>query len=249
MKKVLLFTLTILFAANMFGQIGYNAKAIISLRLQAGGMPSAKQNLQLAESDDLEEGLNGNDGEGYWASFNEETTPLCIYAFYDSDGNGSNEKYRVLETKSKLTNTKIGFKTTGAGNYKFQFSNVQGQVDLYDKVTETLIEITSTTPAYNFTVANDESGKVVDDRFIAFYKVIELEVCFKDNKLQISSNPYTTSGIVVKNSEGTPITGSPFAANATEIDLSGASFATGRYTVEFNGGKAAGGEEFVIIKE
>lgn len=249
MKKVLLSAFAFLLAMNMFGQISYTAKAVIDLRQQSGGgMPQAKQKLQIAESGDLEEGLNGSDGGGYWTSFNEETTPLCIYAFFDSDGNGSPEKYRVLETKSDLKNTKIGFKTTGVGNYKFQFSTVTGQVDLYDKVADLLIEITPSTPAYNFTVANDESGKVVEDRFVVFYKVEELEVCFKDNKLQISSNPYT-AGIVVKDANGTPITGSPFLDSTMEIDLSGASFATGRYTVEFGGGKAGGGEEFVVIKE
>ena len=71
-----------------------------------------------------------------------------------------------------------------------------------------------------------------------------LNVCFKNNKIEINENPFDDE-IVVKDANGDQIAGSPFAASTPLIDMTSIGAAGDRFTVEFNGGN----KKFVIVKE
>lgn len=146
---------------------------------------------------------------------------------------------------NSLQNFKIGFKTNQVDqNYTLTFSDKSGgTIKLKDLLTDTEIDLGSAT-SYNFSV---EAGLVgrheVLDRFVINYAREadsgELEICHKDNKLELLNNPYTEN-IVVKDAEGNLVKDVPSTNTPQYIDLS--DLPAGQYTVELNGGN----RKFVI---
>lgn len=84
---------------------------------------------------------------------------------------------------------------------------------------------------------------VVANRFVINYERHadsgELEICHKDNKLELLNNPYTEN-IVVKDAEGNKVKDVPSTNTPQYIDLS--DLPAGQYTVELNDGN----RKFVI---
>lgn len=149
-----------------------------------------------------------------------------------------------------LTNLALGFTTNQVDqNYTLSFETFSGDAEamvLYDLVADTHFAINGSTPAYNFTVTAEQVGrKEIKDRFVINYVAPvepEFEICFRDNKLQISNNPYAEN-IVVKDENGDAVKDVAPVTPYQEIDLS--ALAAGRYTVEL----AGGARKFVIVKQ
>ncbi len=147
-----------------------------------------------------------------------------------------------------LTNLALGFTTNQVDqNYTLAFENFSGEtMEFYDLVADTHFTINASTPAYNFSVTAAEVGrKEIRDRFVINYVAPvepEFEICFRDNKLQISNNPYAEN-IVVKDENGDAVKDVAPVTPYQEIDLS--ALAAGRYTVEL----AGGARKFVIVKQ
>ena len=146
---------------------------------------------------------------------------------------------------NNLNNTNVGFTTNLVDqNYTLEFSNFEGnELRLYDAVEDSTIVLNASTPAYAFSVTAAQVGRIqVLDRFIinpARELDDELEICHKDNKLELHKNPYAEN-IVVKDAEGNIVKDVPSTNTPQYIDLS--DLAAGQYTVELNGGN----RKFVI---
>lgn len=232
MKKVLLSAFALILSVSM-SAVGYVSKITITLFDGDSEMPEC--GVAIPDGSTMEQ----------TNTITPEDNAVAVYAIYNND---AYDLFRKKEEGGfKMKNIPLGIKTNASTSYEFWFTDVTGTVVLYDKEKGGTGGVVDVNSDYSFTIDPSQKNSRIDDRFVLYYIVEELEVCFKNNKLQISSNPYT-DGIVVKK-DGVAITGSPFSDDVSEIDLSGASFATGRYTVEFGGGKAEGGEEFVVIKE
>lgn len=232
MKKVLLSAFALILSVSMYA-IGYVSG--ISITLFDGDSEMPECNIAVPDGSTPDQ----------TNTITPEDNAVAVYAIYND---AAYDLFKQKETGSfKMKNIPLGIKTNGSTSYELWFNGMVGDVVLYDKEKGGTGGVVDVNSDYSFTISESQKNSRIDDRFVLYYIVEELEVCFKNNKLQISSNPYT-DGIVVKK-DGVAITGSPFSDDVSEIDLSGASFATGRYTVEFGGGKAGGGEEFVVIKE
>lgn len=145
-----------------------------------------------------------------------------------------------------LTNLRIGFTTNQVDqNYTISFVDKDGgTIKLKDLETGDEITITASSPAYEFSVPAAQVGqKQILDRFVINYERHadsgELEICHKDNKLELLNNPYTEN-IVVKDAEGNIVKDVPSTNTPQYIDLSG--LPAGQYTVELNDGN----RKFVI---
>ena len=147
-----------------------------------------------------------------------------------------------------LTNQAIGFKTNQVDqNYTLTVENFSGEAfELFDLVAGTHFTVNGSTPAYNFSVTPAQVGRIaITDRFVINYVapvVPEFEICFIDNKLQITANPYAEN-VVVKDENGTKVVDVAPVAPYQAIDLSAQ--AAGRYTVEL----ADGARKFIIVKQ
>ena len=147
-----------------------------------------------------------------------------------------------------LTNLRLGFNTNEVDqDYTLKFIDKDGgTIKLKDLVTGDEIDITASTPDYAFSVTAAQVGKKqILDRFVINYARTpdtgELEICHKDNQLQLLNNPYLEN-IVVKDAEGTEVLNVPSTNTPQYIDLT--SLAAGQYTVELNGGNRS----FIIKK-
>lgn len=144
-----------------------------------------------------------------------------------------------------LTNQAIGFSTNQVDqNYTLTFETFSGEAfELYDLVTDTHFTINGSTPAYNFSVTPAQVGRIaITDRFVINYVVPDFEICFRDNELQITANPYAEN-VVVKDENGTKVVDVAPVTPYQAIDLSAQ--AAGRYTVEL----ADGARKFIIVKQ
>lgn len=146
-----------------------------------------------------------------------------------------------------LHNLAIGFTTNDKIdlNYTITFENVSGrELKLYDMVTGDVTVIAGAN-SYNFSITEEQkaAGNVqILDRFVIDYQRElddELEICHKDNKLELHKNPYAEN-IVVKDAEGNIVKNVPSTNTPQYIDLS--DLPAGQYTVELNDGN----RKFVI---
>ncbi len=127
-----------------------------------------------------------------------------------------------------LEGTFIVVCTTAATQYVFSFDKVDGrQLYLKDYVTNTLTPITAT-DTYTFTAS---ANSTLADRF-QIVKPEEFKICYENDYLVISNNPYTTNTIV-KDAEGNVVVNE--APGVEKISLE--SLPAGHYTVELNGGE------------
>lgn len=106
-------------------------------------------------------------------------------------------------------------------NYTLTFSNFSGrELTLLDKVTNEVITINATTPAYNFSVTPAQVGRVaINDRFVigGTPEIITTEFCFNYNILTV--NGHGGESLVVK--QGTKeIVNIPSLGKTYQLDLS-----------------------------
>lgn len=205
------------------------------------GMPGAPS-VQVGDRDDLAACLEdvAEPKSNYIADLSDatlESKSCAIYALC--------EGARFTKLLKKGINVPIGFKPKdGTSSYTFRFNAMTGTITLYDKKADTQFTPSGSAVTYVFSIEDSEkdANGLIEDRFILFYDpTVEFELCFKDNKLLISNNPYS-GDIVIKDVNGDPISGSPFAACNTEIDFS--ALAAGMYVVTFDGDK-----KYIVNKE
>lgn len=231
MKKFLVSLVTLALSIQLFA-ISYTDKVTITL-YDGTYYP----NLLVGESPDIAPGQLEN---GYYAPIQDlANMPLAIYATF----NAVNYENLILNS---LKNIPIGIKTSAATSYSLYFNGIQGskEVLILDQATEHVIHVNSESP-YQFTIAESEKNGYLPNRFVLFYERAvdegELDICHKDNQLQLLNNPYAEN-IVVKDANGDIVINEPSTNTPQYIDLS--ALASGQYTVELNNGNRS----FIIKK-
>lgn len=222
MKKIMVTLLVVAAAINAMA-IDFTAKAKVTLT--AGSEYTC--NLMLSEY--AEAGvLNGSE-------INMDGRKVALYAL-----NGAT-KLQIAQA-ADLRNVALGLLTDASTSYTLTVSQVEGTETLYihDNVANTDYALTEGA-SYNFTA----TASTTDETRFYLKKVADaLDVCFRNNKLEINGNPYSET-IVIKDANGTEITGSPFAATTTIVDMTAIGAAGDRFTVEF----AGGARKFIIVKQ
>ena len=216
----------------MFVTITMAAQAITGtsrIILSTDGQPDAQVNLLLSASfsdavDNTWDAVNANPSTGIYVVVNED-------------------QYTTWASNVYSTNLALGFGTGENTSYTLKFTNFSGtEYQIYDRVTGETIDVNGTTPDYDFTITAGQKNSAINNRFVINYDSNELGVCFINNVLQISSNPYEDA-IVIKDANGDHVTGSPFAAEPTPQNISLDALDAGRYTVQFGGGA----KNFLVI--
>lgn len=222
MKKIMVTLLVVAAAINAMA-IDFTAKAKVTLTAES----SYTCNLMLSEY--AEAGaLDGS-------VMNMEDRKVALYAL-----NGAT-KLQIAQA-ADLRNVALGLLTDASTSYTLTVSQVEGTETLYihDNVANTDYALTEGA-SYNFTA----TASTTDETRFYLKKVADaLDVCFRNNKLEINGNPYSET-IVIKDANGDEITGSPFAANTLLVDFSTIGAAGDRFTVEF----AGGARKFIIVKQ
>ena len=143
---------------------------------------------------------------------------------------------------NNLDNNPIGFIAGTDAAYTLTFSGVSGRtLKIYDKETHTET-VLANDGNYPFAAT---PGARIDNRFVINYAAptpVEFEICFRDNQLQITANPYAEN-VVVKDANDTKVVDVAPVTPYQAIDLSAQ--AAGRYTVEL----AGGARKFIIVKQ
>ena len=221
MKKIMVTLLAVAVAMNLMAET-ITAKAKLTL---SDGVNSC--DLFLVEAEEY--------GALTGSPMNMEGRKIALYAL-----NGA-EKLQITEAKS-LNNVKLGLLTDVATNYTITVSQVGGSEKLYlhDNVTGLNHELTAGTIDITATASS------TDETRFWLRKNIEdpMGVCFINNKLTISDNPYPED-IVIETIDGTPIAGSPFAASTTLVDFTSIGAAGDRFVVKFHNGD----KKLIFIKE
>lgn len=225
MKKIMVMLLSAVVAVNAMA-VTYTAKAQVTLTSGSG----SSFNLMLSESAEYG-ALTGSvmyEGEG-----------LPYVALYVINGS---DKLQIAKA-ADLRGAKLGLKTDAKTNYTIDVSSVAGSETLYLYDAEQKKNYALTEGAHYddiVAVANTTN----ETRFSLRKLADVLNVCFKNNKIEINENPFDDE-IVVKDANGDQIAGSPFAASTPLIDMTSIGAAGDRFTVEFNGGN----KKFVVVKE
>lgn len=221
MKKIMVLLFIVAATMNAMA-VDYTAKAVVTLESESG----FNCQLTLRQADEYG-ALSG-------AEMNMEDRVIALYALKGST------KLEIARA-ADLTNVKLGLQTDASTNYTLTVSSVTGTETLYihDYVAGKDYALTEGA-SYNFTATGSSEA-----RFLLKKSVNDpLKVCFIGNVLQVNDNPYSET-IVIKDANGDPISGSPFAANTTEVDFSTIGAAGDRFTVEF----ANGARKFIVVKE
>ncbi len=223
MKKIMVMLLAIAATMNALA-VDYTAKAVITLEAESG------YNCQLTVREAAEYGaLNG-------AVMNMEDRVVALYALKGAT------KLEIAKA-ADLRSVPLGLLTDVSTNYTLTVSSVAGTETLYIHDNVAGLDYALTEGAsYNFTA----TASTTDEARFYLKKASsgELNVCFRDNKLEINDNPYDAP-IVIKDANGDEIPGSPYAANTLLVDMTTIGAAGDRFTVEF----AGGARKFIIVKQ
>lgn len=86
----------------------------------------------------------------------------------------------------------------------------------------------------------------IEDRFVINYVAPTLDVCFKDNHIEVVNNPFSDVNITLERVDGTDFPGTKsFVGTTTDIDMTNdTNYPAGRYYVKFAGGN----RKFIIVK-
>lgn len=229
MKKILLSALALIMSVNMFA-ITYTSEVTITM-YDGTYFP----NLILGESSDSQF-AGGALVNGYYAPVQDLAgTPLSVYAYYN------NAEYENLVLNS-LTNVPMGIKTSAATSYTLYFTGLQGTMTIYDSKTDQTIDCSV---AYPFTIEESEKNSIINDRFIINYVAPVKQICFNDEKLQLSKYAGAKVDVYLQG-EAAPAKSETVASNALqEINLS--DLAAGEYVVKIDlDGDAAIDEQYRI---
>lgn len=217
-------TVLLLAAAMKVMAVDYTATAVLTLTASPSGQTCE---IILAESASFD-ALDG-------AEMDMDGRKVALYGIKGA------QKLQIIQA-SDLTNVRLGLLTDASTSYTIAVSSVAGTpLYLHDYVTGDDYALTEGA-SHNFTA----TASVTDETRFLIKKTVEdkLKVCFIGNLLSINDNPYVGT-IVIKDANGDPISGSPFAANTTEVDFTSIGTAGDRFTVEFAGGL----RKLTIIKE
>ncbi len=156
----------------------------------------------------------------------DEGALINVYPIY---GGNNYEKFYA----QSIADLALGIKTmTGITDYTFTFSQVLGDVKMYDNVADSVINLATTT-TYNFTAA---ANSTIDNRFTLYYNIPVPAVpgiCHRYGKLQVSGS--NGQNVVVKNMDdsATSIGTVAITADYQEIAVEGV-LTPGQYKVEWN---------------
>lgn len=223
MKKIMVLLLFVAVAINAMA-IDFTAKAKVTLTALSG----FSCNLMLSEYPEAG-ALSGSE-------INMEGRKVALYAL-----NGAT-KLQIVQATT-ITNLPLGLLTDASTDYTLSVSEVEGSetMKIYDKETGLYYDLTEGA-SYNFTATANTTN---EDRFVLNYAAptpAEFEICFRDNQLQITANPYAEN-VVVKDANDTKVVDVAPVTPYQAIDLSAQ--AAGRYTVEL----AGGARKFIIVKQ
>ena len=220
MKKIM--TVLLLVAATMSAlAVDYTAGAMVTLSATSG------QSCDLTIAEAAEFGALGG------TEMNMDGRKVALYGL-----NGATPLQVV--TGADLTNLKLGLLTDASTDYTITVTAVKGSETLKLRDLETGLEHELSLGAIiNFTATANVTNNA---RFIINYSVSDFEICFRDNELQITANPYAEN-VVVKDENGAVKKDVAPDPLYQAIDLS--DLAAGRYTVELNGGA----RKFIIVKQ
>lgn len=220
MKKIMVMLFGVAVAINAMA-VDYTAKAVVTLEAESGYTCT----LTLRQADEYGV-LDGTE-------MNMDGRVVALYALKD-------ETPLQIARAADLTNVPLGLKTDASTNYTITVSSVAGTetLKIFDKKEGLFYDLTEGA-SYNFTAT---ASTTINNRFVLNYLAGSFEICFLNNELQITSNPYAQN-VVVKDENGTTVKDVASVAPYQAIDLS--DLADGRYTVEL----AGGARKFVIIKQ
>lgn len=164
----------------------------------------------------------------------------------------NDDEYTTWASNKYSTNLALGFVAAATGSHKLQFANFSGvSYKIYDREEGKTIEVLGNNSIkidgeaateYAFTAA----AGAHNNRFVINYNANELDVCFIDNVLQISSNPYDNPIIISSPNGKKEVAVAPTPQNISLNDST-----AGNYTVEFgpvvNAETGAHQRKFVVV--
>jgi hypothetical protein len=216
MKKIMISLLMVAATMSVMAQT-YTSYAQVTLTSTTSYKSCT---MTVAVSEDFSAGLN----DGYYAELNTEGKDVQLYVLYGG------VKYQQLGSNAAtMKDLQIGIKTDAAGSYTLKAKNVSGSKTLKLMINGVTYELTNSLNETITLEANKTLPASAADAEKYMLNPAVPEIAFNNDKLQIAD---ATQPISVKK-EGVDITGSPFAATTTEIDLS--TQAAGRYVVNFEG--------------
>lgn len=181
--------------------------------------------------------------------------PGGIYVYAEA------ERYTTWASNAYSSNLAVGFGAyNDAGNlsYTLKFKNFTGTTTykIYDRKTGKTIDVLGNdnikidgdaASQYDFTIDAGENNTTINSRFVINYVPGELDVCFRNDILDVNSNPFSTEDITIERVDGEDFPGTKvFAGTTALIDMSNdTNYPAGRYYVKFAGGD----RKFVIVKE
>lgn len=208
--------------------VTYTGKAKLTLT----SSDSKSCTLTIGESGDLGAGLN----PGYYAELNTEGKEVWFFVEF-----GGVKYQQFASNAATMENLQLGIKTNASTSYTLTAASVVGTLKIringveYN-ITEGMSEAITLPASSTLPAVGDELNYKVQPT------ALEFGICFIDNELQITSNPYAEN-VVVKDENGTKVVDEAPVTPYQAIDLS--DLADGRYTVEL----AGGARKFVIIKQ
>lgn len=228
MKKIMISLLLV--AATMSAMaVTYTGKAKLTLT----SSDSKSCTLTIGESGDLGAGLN----PGYYAELNTEGKEVWFFVEY-----GGVKYQQFASNAATMEDLQLGIKTNASTSYTLTAASVVGTLKIringveYN-ITEGMSEVITLPASSTLPAVGDEANYKVQPTAPA-----EFQICFRDNELQITANPYAEN-VVVKDENGTKVVNEAPVTPYQAIDLS--ALAAGRYTVEL----ADGARKYVIVKQ
>lgn len=238
MKKVMMMAAACIFGAAAFAAETVYVKVSLIPGSTAAGSTANVYNMTLSEDDAYTNGFDADadaDAIDYFA--NDKSVMLFGVV-------GTHKCQDVVA--ANLEKLYIGFATNKTDTkYSLSFSEMEATrvVKLYDAVEDSVIIISNTTPAYEFTVDADQVSTAtkrvyITDRFmIGEPEAVDYQICHQNGNLEVSG--YKNGRVVVSayDVEGaTPVIDVVVPTrNKYSIDLS--NLEDGQYVVEANGTK------------
>ena len=156
----------------------------------------------------------------------------------------NDDEYTTWASNKYSDNLALGFVAAAGGSHKLQFANFSGSsYKIYDRVDNKEIEVLGNGSIKIDGVAATEYTFTADagtynSRFVINYNPNNLAVCFINNVLEISSNPFDAPIKITGANGSKEVAVAPTPQNISLNDST-----AGNYTVEFGGGA----RKFVVV--
>ncbi len=196
---------------------------------------SGEKSLTLIQADEF--------SDAYDASYDAEAQDAGgIYIYYN------NTHYTMWASNALSSNLPLGFATGTDLNYQLKFDNANFSgttFTIYDSVKDETITVNGSNTDYDFTIASEDVNKEINDRFIINYVAPVKQICFNDEKLQLTKYAGAQVDVYLQG-QTTAAKSETVASNALqEINLS--DLAAGEYVVKIDlDGDAAIDEQYRI---